>query len=102
MSVDNKNEEKDTAGIKKNAVAVHKAIPASLHSIFVSIKIKYDDMQYNPTGIIFITKKLFPKIKMLQTYGLSEVGILRSKSKSSNSLWVKIGGEGFLCVKFSK
>jgi len=39
--------------------------------------------------------ELFPKIKMLQTYGLSEVGILRSKSKSSDSLWVKIGGEGF-------
>jgi len=39
--------------------------------------------------------ELFPKIRMLQTYGLSELGILRSKSKSSNSLWVKIGGEGF-------
>jgi long-chain acyl-CoA synthetase len=39
--------------------------------------------------------KLFPKVKMLQTYGLSELGILRSKSKSSDSLWVKIGGEGF-------
>jgi acyl-coenzyme A synthetase/AMP-(fatty) acid ligase len=39
--------------------------------------------------------KLYPKIKMLQTYGLSELGILRSKSKSSDSLWVKIGGEGF-------
>ena len=39
--------------------------------------------------------KLFPEIRMLQTYGLSELGILRSKSKSSDSLWVKIGGEGF-------
>jgi len=39
--------------------------------------------------------ELFPSIKMLQTYGLSEVGILRSKSKSSDSLWVKVGGEGF-------
>tara|TARA_Y100001970_G_scaffold144614_1_gene177593 strand:- start:2014 stop:3378 length:1365 start_codon:yes stop_codon:yes gene_type:complete len=39
--------------------------------------------------------KIFPDIKLLQTYGLSEVGILRSKSKSSNSLWMKIGGEGF-------
>ncbi len=37
---------------------------------------------------------LFPEIKLLQTYGLSELGILRSKSKSSNSLWVKVGGEG--------
>jgi len=39
--------------------------------------------------------RLFPKIKLQQTYGLSEVGILRSKSKGSDSLWVKIGGEGF-------
>lgn len=38
---------------------------------------------------------LFPKIELLQTYGLSEIGILRSKSKSSDSLFVKIGGEGF-------
>ena len=39
--------------------------------------------------------QLFPNIRLLQTYGLSEVGILRSKSKSSDSLWVKVGGEGF-------
>ena len=39
--------------------------------------------------------QLFPGIIMQQTYGLSEVGILRSKSRSSDSLWVKIGGEGF-------
>ncbi|MGH9689425.1 MAG: ANL family adenylate-forming protein [Candidatus Acidiferrales bacterium] len=38
---------------------------------------------------------LFPQIQLAQTYGLSEVGILRAKSKSSDSLWVKIGGEGF-------
>ena len=38
---------------------------------------------------------LFPHINLLQTYGLSEVGILRSKSKSSDSLWMKVGGEGF-------
>ena len=39
--------------------------------------------------------ELFPKIQLKQTYGLSELGILRSKSKSSDSLWVKVGGEDF-------
>lgn len=39
--------------------------------------------------------ELFPKVRLLQTYGLSEIGIMRSKSKSSDSLWVKIGGEDF-------
>jgi long-chain acyl-CoA synthetase len=38
---------------------------------------------------------LFPRIRLQQTYGLSEVGVLRSQSKSSDSLWVKVGGEGF-------
>lgn len=38
---------------------------------------------------------LFPDVRLLQTYGLSELGILRSKSKDSGSLWVRVGGEGF-------
>lgn len=37
----------------------------------------------------------FPAVKMQQTYGLSEVGILRSKSRDSASLWVKVGGEDY-------
>lgn len=40
-------------------------------------------------------RALFPRVRLLQTYGLSEVGILRSKSRSDDSLWVKVGGEGF-------
>ncbi len=39
--------------------------------------------------------RTFPQTRLQQTYGLTEVGILRSKSKSSDSLWVKVGGEGF-------
>jgi acyl-CoA synthetase (AMP-forming)/AMP-acid ligase II len=37
----------------------------------------------------------FPGVRLVQTYGLSEIGIMRSKSKGSDSLWVKLGGEGF-------
>lgn len=39
--------------------------------------------------------ELLPQLTLQQTYGLSEVGILRSKSRSSDSLWMKIGGDGF-------
>jgi long-chain acyl-CoA synthetase len=38
---------------------------------------------------------LFPGVQMLQTYGLSEIGVLRSKSRESDSLWMKIGGDEF-------
>ena len=37
---------------------------------------------------------LFPKVDLRQTYGLSEVGILRTKSQGPDSLWMKLGGEG--------
>jgi acyl-CoA synthetase (AMP-forming)/AMP-acid ligase II len=38
---------------------------------------------------------LLAQVELQQTYGLSEIGILRSKSRSSDSLWMRIGGEGF-------
>lgn len=39
--------------------------------------------------------RALPHVRFQQTYGLSEVGILRSKSRSSESLMVKIGGEDY-------
>ncbi|MBT4791945.1 MAG: acyl--CoA ligase, partial [Halobacteriovoraceae bacterium] len=38
---------------------------------------------------------IFPNAKLQQTYGLSELGVLRSKSRDDGSLWVKMGGAGF-------
>lgn len=40
-------------------------------------------------------RQAFPQVELQQTYGLSEVGVLRSKSRPDGSLWVQIGGEGF-------
>lgn len=37
----------------------------------------------------------FPHVTLLQKYGLTEVGTLRSHSDSNQSVWVKVGGEGF-------
>jgi long-chain acyl-CoA synthetase len=37
----------------------------------------------------------FPDVRLLQTYGLSELGILRSQSRDAGSPWIRIGGEGF-------
>lgn len=37
----------------------------------------------------------FPHVQLMQNYGLSEVGIMQTKSESSDSLWVKVGGDGY-------
>jgi long-chain acyl-CoA synthetase len=39
--------------------------------------------------------RAFPQARFLQTYGMTELGILRSQSRESDSLWVRIGGEDF-------
>lgn len=39
--------------------------------------------------------EIFPNATLKQTYGMSELGVLQSKSEDKNSLWVKVGGPGF-------
>lgn len=39
--------------------------------------------------------EIFPDVKLKQTYGLSELGVMSTKSENSESLWMKIGGDGF-------
>ena len=36
-----------------------------------------------------------PDVALVQTYGMSELGVLRSRSRDSESLWLKFTGEGF-------
>lgn len=38
--------------------------------------------------------ELLPNIDFRQTYGMTELGVVRVKSKARNSLFMKIGGEG--------
>ncbi|MGJ0557594.1 long-chain fatty acid--CoA ligase [Methylocystis sp.] len=38
--------------------------------------------------------RLLPKIDFRQTFGMSELGVVRVKSEARNSLFMKIGGEG--------
>jgi acyl-CoA synthetase (AMP-forming)/AMP-acid ligase II len=60
-----------------------------------SLKLITYGTEVMPASTLTRMHALFPAIKLQQTYGLSELGILRSKSKDSGSLWVKVGGEGF-------
>jgi acyl-CoA synthetase (AMP-forming)/AMP-acid ligase II len=40
-------------------------------------------------------RDILPHAEFKQTYGLSELGVLRSESPDPGSLWVRIGGDGF-------
>lgn len=48
-----------------------------------------------PSSTLERLNQVFPHIRLQQTYGLTELGILRSQSRDSKSLWVRVGGEGY-------
>lgn len=48
-----------------------------------------------PASLLEHLNRIFPNVKLQQTYGLIELGVMRSQSEENGSLWVKIGGEGY-------
>ena len=48
-----------------------------------------------PPALLRRVNQAFPGVRLHQTYGLIELGVMRSKSRSNDSVWVKLGGEGY-------
>jgi acyl-CoA synthetase (AMP-forming)/AMP-acid ligase II len=65
------------------------------HFDLSSVKLITYGTEVMPTATLVKVKEIFPNAQIKQTYGLSELGVLRSKSESDDSVWVKIGGDGF-------
>jgi len=91
--------------IEKHKIELLPASPSFLNLLLISEVYKDYDLSsiklitYGTEPMPQVTlerlKKTFPNVRLQQTYGLIELGVLRSKSKSDDSLWVKIGGEGY-------
>jgi acyl-coenzyme A synthetase/AMP-(fatty) acid ligase len=93
------------AFIEKHRIELLPASPTFLNLMLMSEANKSYDLsslklitygtEPMPKSTLDRLKKAFPEVKLLQTYGLIELGVMRSKSESNDSLWVKVGGEGF-------
>jgi long-chain acyl-CoA synthetase len=93
------------AAIAKHKVQLLPTSPTFINLLLVSEAYRRHDLssvqlvtygtEVMPESTLKRFHELYPQIRLLQTYGLSEVGILRSVSRASDSLWVKIGGEGY-------
>lgn len=105
LALNNRRPEIICSFIEQYKIELLPASPTFLNLLLISEAYK----KYNLDSLKLITygtepmpqttlkriKDTFPNIKLQQTYGLIELGVLRSKSKSDDSLWVKVGGEGF-------
>jgi acyl-coenzyme A synthetase/AMP-(fatty) acid ligase len=93
------------AAIEQHSVELLPTSPTFLNLLLLSEEHKRHDLsalrlitygtEPMPPSTLQRLHKEFPNIKLQQTYGLTEVGILRSKSRDSESLWVRVGGEGY-------
>ncbi len=91
--------------IEKYRIEVLPTSPTFLNLLLISEAYKRYDLSslkvisYGTEPMPLSTLKklhsLFPDLELKQTYGLIELGVLRSKSRSADSLWVKLGGEGY-------
>lgn len=93
------------SAIEKYKVELLPATPSFLTLMMAShLQSKYDlsslkrityGTEVMPQSTLDRVRIQFPHVDLLQTYGLSEVGVLRSQSREDGSLWVRVGGEGF-------
>ena len=91
--------------IERYRVDILPVSPSFLNLILLSEAYKKYDMsslklvtygtEAMPESTLLRFHEAFPHVKLRQMYGLSEIGIMRSKSRADDSLWVKIGGEDF-------
>jgi long-chain acyl-CoA synthetase len=105
VTVADRNPETIVGAIERHRVQLLPTSPTFINLLLVSEAWKGRDLgsletvtygtEVMPESTLRRFNEAFPNVATLQTYGLSEVGILRSKSRSSDSLWVKVGGEGF-------
>ena len=105
ITVSDRTPEHVCAAIEKCKAEILPTSPTFLNLLLLSESYKDKDFsslelvtygtEMMPESTLTRFRAAFPQVTMQQTYGLSEVGILRSKSESSDSLWVKIGGEGY-------
>jgi long-chain acyl-CoA synthetase len=90
--------------IERYRLALLPTTPSFLNLLLLSDARRYDlsslelityGTEIMPEHTLKLLHRAFPNVSLQQTYGLSELGVLRSKSLESESTWVKIGGESF-------
>lgn len=60
-----------------------------------SLKVITYGTEVMPGSTLASLHQTFPNVVLKQTYGLSELGIVSTRSKDSSSKWMKMGGDGF-------
>lgn len=105
VTVPNRDPDVVCRAIAQHQVHTLPASPTFLNLLLISEAWKRHDMsslqlvaygtEPMPESLLARLREAFPRAKFLQTYGMSELGVLRTRSREPGSLWMKFSGEGF-------
>jgi len=102
---DNRSPENICYLIEKYKIEILPTTPTFLNLLLISesfkkfnlssLKIISYGTEPMSSDLLIKLHSIFKHVKLHQTYGLIEVGVLRSKSENNVSTWVKIGGDNY-------
>jgi long-chain acyl-CoA synthetase len=105
VTVETRDPESVCAAIAKHRVHTLPTSPTFLNLLLMSGAAEQHDLsslkviaygtEPMPESTLKGLHEVFPEVALVQTYGMSELGVLRSRSRDSQSLWLKFTGEGF-------
>ncbi len=105
ISVSERSPQAVCRAIERHAAEVLPASPTFLNLLLASQSSQQADLsslklitygtEPMPETTLRRLHREFPNVRLKQTYGLSELGILATQSKGADSLWMKIGGDGY-------
>lgn len=90
--------------IERHGVTILPTTPTFLNLLILSGAMSRHDLsslklitygtEVMPDSTLARLRENLPGVELRQTYGLTELGVFRVKSKGSDSPWVQVGGEG--------
>ncbi|ALO93689.1 AMP-dependent synthetase [Streptomyces hygroscopicus subsp. limoneus] len=105
VTIDDRTPDTVCAAIAAHRIQVLPTTPTFLNMLLISRAYTRHDLstlqlitygtEPMPLGVLQRLDTTLPGVRLKQTYGLSELGILSTRSRDNDSLWVKLGGEGF-------
>jgi acyl-coenzyme A synthetase/AMP-(fatty) acid ligase len=105
VSVEDRSVGRICAAIERYQVSLLPTTPSFLNLLMAAKAHEHYDLstlrritygtEVMPQATLDRLRQALPGVVLQQTYGLSEVGVLASKSREDGSLWMRLGGDGF-------
>ena len=105
VTADQRNPDAVCAAIQAHRIQLLPTTPTFIRMLLISDAIKCFDLssleiitygtEPMPENTLAHARAALPSVRFKQTYGLSELGIMATQSRDSDSVWLKLGGRGF-------